>query len=114
MKKKKKFLGEDVEFNLPVSPQTIQPLFPENIRHLTAFGTIRYPRRSVPTKDLKKIKHQSLLRLRDRFCQLYLGFECDEHVIGVTNCKIWTIRYSVSSQVAPRNLLKSFNEVEMN
>lgn len=99
--------------NFSLSPQTLQPLLPANIRYLTACGTIRYSKRVLPTMDPKRIKQRSLVRLRDRFCQLYIGFECDEHVIGVTNCKIWTIKYSVSSRVTPRNLLKSFNEVDM-
>ncbi|KAK6626208.1 hypothetical protein RUM43_006514 [Polyplax serrata] len=95
-----------------ISPQSLEPLLPDDIKYLTAYGTVRYTNRTVATMDPKRMKRGSLIRLRDRFCQLHIGYECDEHAIGVTNCKIWTIRYSVSSRVTPRNLLNSFKDVE--
>lgn len=100
--------GIDIEMSSPI----IQKLRPDDLKYLSAQGTIRYPKKAIATTDPKRIKHHSIISPRDRFCQLDMGFQCDKDVKDLTSNKIWRIRYCVSSRVTPRNLLTLFNEVE--
>lgn len=92
-----------------MSSPSIRKLIPEDLKYILAQGTIRYPKKLISSNDPKRVKHHSIISPRDRFCQLDLGFELESNKKDV---KIWRIRYCISSKVAPKNLLKLFNEVE--
>lgn len=92
---------------------TLHIILPTNIKYMTAKGTVRYARkRMLPESDPKRIKYHRLTGPRDRFCKLELGFQYDKHAIS--QCKLWLIKYSSDSRVAPRNLLSAFNKLSDN